>query len=81
MQNSLVAPDLIILALNIAIATIALSVIGLLIGKSRRFTGMPVQHNLLCVLVILIFLSPASIWLSYRSGLGRNRSHPGVAGM
>lgn len=70
MSNGLISPNLLLLALNIAVAAFALSVIGLLVGNAPRRIGMPLQHAQLCVVVILTLLSPVAVGLSYRSGMG-----------
>ncbi len=70
MGNALFTSSMVVLALNIAAAAIALSVIGFVVGRIPRLIGLPLQHGLLCVVVILTLLSPVPIWLSYRCGLG-----------
>lgn len=64
------APDLVVVALNVAAAAVAFSMVGFVIAKMARQTGLPLQHGLLCAVVVLTLLSPLPTWLAHRCGLG-----------
>jgi beta-lactamase regulating signal transducer with metallopeptidase domain len=70
MDYALFTPGMVVWALNIAVAAIGLSLIGLLVAKMPRLIGQPLQHGMLCVVVVLMLFSPAPIWLANQCGLG-----------
>ena len=56
--------------LNLALASLALGLVAVVVGRCMRRCTLPIRHGIFCVALALMIVSPPLIWGAVRSGLG-----------
>ncbi|QDT43749.1 Methicillin resistance mecR1 protein [Gimesia alba] len=64
------SPQVGLLTLNIALASISLGLVAVLVGRLSSRCALPTRHGLFCVALVLMLVSPLLIWGASHQGLG-----------
>jgi beta-lactamase regulating signal transducer with metallopeptidase domain/5-hydroxyisourate hydrolase-like protein (transthyretin family) len=70
MEEVLFSPGLVVLALNVALATIVVGLAAVIVGKLARRALLPVRHGMLCLAMLLILSCPLPVWIAAQCQLG-----------
>ncbi|MFK7778116.1 MAG: M56 family metallopeptidase, partial [Gimesia sp.] len=70
MQFFALSPQLGLLILNVAVASIALGLVAVSVGFLVPRWALPTRHGLFCVALVLTLVCPFAIWTASSQGLG-----------
>jgi beta-lactamase regulating signal transducer with metallopeptidase domain/Tol biopolymer transport system component len=70
LTHLILRPDHVIYLANLAVVVTLTCGVGLLVARRCRRGSTPLRHGVLASVLALILLSPASVWLGQRQGLG-----------